>query len=294
MSACVCMYVQYTQCPPLFCREAQSSDQLRYQLSLLQTQQALMNAAKNNLANQPYNEVNSSLNNINNILKTLRDRVKNAVDKLMQMEVNCFIEVDLNVCGDIADTQATFKVLLNDVAEYYEQAAYLESILNGRTEALPVFLEKLGDVADRIKNLDKQISAARDAETRESIDVTTGGQVDPLADATGEEAEKVQFSFGTSLSEIVIDDFLCQNEVEESRECIHTKIPPQATQSPLWSMNSSAIDPASEGTLHTTLRDVETEIRATIQKVDIVRPWLDPEILLDPNIYTMVSVQCIS
>ena len=257
-------------------------------MSLLQAQQALMNAAKNDLAKRPYDDVNISLIKINDILETLHERVRNAVDTLMQMEVDCFTKVDLVVCGEIANTHAAFKVLLSDVAEYYEQAAYLESILNGRIEVLPVFLEKLGNVAGRVKSLDKQISAAKKAETRDSIDITTGGQVDPLAHTTGEEAGKTEFSFRTSMSGI--DDLFCENEAEDIQECTDIRIPPLATQSPLWSIYSSAVDPASADMLHDTLSSVEMEIRATLQKVDIVRPWLNPDILMDPNIYTMVSV----
>ena len=282
------IYVQYTQCPPLIYREAQSSDQLRYQLSLLQAQQALMNAAKNDIAIQTNEDVNTSLIKINVILETLHERVRNAVNTLMQMEVDCFAKVDLEACGSITDTQAAFKTLLSDVAKYYEQVAYLESILTGRNEMLPVFLEKLGDVAGRIKSLDKQISEAKKAETRESIDITTGGQVDPLTRTTGEEAGMTEFIFCTSMFET--DYSFCENEPENIQKCTDIRIPPLATQSPLWSMRSSAIDPASAGMLHATLSSVETEIRATIQKVDIVRPWLNPDILMDPNIYTMVSV----
>ena len=43
------------------------------------------------------------------------------------------------------------KFLLHEIAEVNEQVAYLEWILNGRDESLSVLLQKLSEVASRIK-----------------------------------------------------------------------------------------------------------------------------------------------
>ena len=253
-----------------------------------------MNAAKNDLANQTNEDVNASLDKIKVIMETLHERVKNAVDRLIQMEVECFAKVNLTVCGNIIDTHTAFKLLLNDVAEHYEQAAYLESILNGRTEALSVLLRKLGEIASSIKSLDKQISAAEDAETSETIDITTGKEVDPLVSISCKEAGKIQFSFHTSLFDA--DESLCEVEGEDSRNCSDVRIPLNATQSPLWSVHSCALDDDLVAldsdvlsTFHSEMNSLEAEIGALLLRVDIIRPWLDPDIFMDSNIYTMVS-----
>ena len=289
---------------PLACsfprREPQSSSQLRYQQSLLKAQQALLNATKNDLANKTSEDVNRSLDKIKDIMENLRKRVKNAVDKLIQMEVECFAKVNLTVCGDIINTHTAFKLLLDDVAEHYEQAAYLESILNGRAEALSVLQRKLNEVAGSIKNLDKQISAADDGETSELIDLATGKQVNHLASTTCMEAGKIQFSFHTSLSEV--DGSVCSNiepgSKNSSQYCSDVRIPLNATQTPLWSVHSCAIDDDLEAfddklsNFHADMNSIETEITASLQRVDIKRPWLDQNIFSDSDHYTMVSCEC--
>ena len=255
-----------------------------------------MNATKNDLANKTNEDVNNSLDKIKSIMDKLRKRVKNAVDKLMQMEVDCFAKVNLTVCGEIINTHTAFKLLLDDVAEHYEQAAYLESILNGRSEVLSVLQKKLSEVANSIKNLDKQISTAEDQETSQIIDLTTGKQVDHLASTTCMEAGKIQYSFRTVLAEV---ESACSTAEAGSKNsnpyCTDVRIPLNATQSPLWSVHSCAIDEDLEAfdnllsTFHAEMNSIEAEITASLQRVDIVRPWLDQNILLDSNHYTMVS-----
>ena len=251
-----------------------------------------MNATKNDLANKTNEDVNDSLDKIKAIMQTLRGRVKNAVDRLIQMEVECFAKVNLTICADIFNTHTAFKLLLNDIAEYYEQAAYLESILNGRDEALSVLLQKLSEIATGIKSLDNQISTAEDAETSGIIDLATGRQADPLASTTCVEAGKIQFSYHTSSE---TDELTCSSDTNSSQYCSDVRVPLNATQSPLWSVHSCAIDddlaPFDEilPKFHTVMNTIETEITASLQRVDIVRPWLDQNILLDSNHYTMVS-----
>ena len=64
----------------------------------------------------------------------------------------CFAKVTLTIiCGDIFNTHTTFKLLLHEIAKCYEQAAYLEWILNERDDTLSVLLQKLSEVANRIK-----------------------------------------------------------------------------------------------------------------------------------------------
>ena len=56
-------------------------------------------------------------------MRKLCKQVQNAVDKMLQMEVECFAKVNLTACGDIINTHTAFRLLLDDVAERFEQAA---------------------------------------------------------------------------------------------------------------------------------------------------------------------------
>ena len=282
----------------------ESSDELRYQESLLKAQQALMNATKNDLANKTNEDVNNSIEKIEDIMRKLRERVQNAVDKLLQMEVECFAKVNLTACGDIISSHTAFRLLLDDVAEHFEQAAYLESILNGRSESIDVLQQKLSEVSAKIKFLDTRISAAEKAETSETIDLsTTNKKSDISASVTCAEAGKIQFAFDSE--EATASSSLCSEDEdsqstdegnEDKKYCSDVRVPLNATQDPLWHASSCAVDSDLQAldnlmkNFTETMNSIQTKITASLYKVKVKRPWLDDDIFKDWDHFTMVSI----
>lgn len=271
----------------------ESSDELRYQMSLLKAKQALMNATQIDLANKTDEDVSNSLSKIEDVMNKLRLRVKSAVDKLLQMEIDCFAKVNLTVCGNIISTHTAFRLLLNDVAEHYEQAAYLESIFNRQEDTLSVLRKKLNDIAESIKDLDKRISQARDFETSNLVDISTGQLIDSSSSTTCMEAGKIEFTYLSS--EVPIDTSKCSKNPDQ-KYCADVRIPLNATGSPLWSVRSCSVDyelKAFDDVLadfHHEMNTIDVEIKASLHKVNIKRPWLDEKIFEDSDHFSMVSL----
>ncbi len=290
------MHPNIYECSVFLFRQPESSDELRYRISLLKAQQALMNATRNDLADKTNEDVSNSLTKIKEIMAKLQERVENAVDKLVQMEVDCFAKVNLTVCGNIIDSHTAFRLLLDGVAEHYEQAAYLESILNRREETISVLRQKLNEVAVSIKDLNKRILQAQDAETGELIDLSTGRLVDKTSSATCIEAGKIQFTYQSSQEPI--DTSKCFEEIqndESKKYCADVRVPLNAAQSPLWSVHSCSVDHDLEAfdnllsEFHHVMNTIDTEITASLHRVDVHRPWLDEKIFQDLDHYTMVK-----
>ena len=245
--------------------------------------------------------MNSSIEKIRDIKRKLSERVQNAVDKLLQMEVECFAKVNLTAYGDIINTHISFRQLLDDVAEHFEQAAYLESILNGRTESTAILQRKLGEVSAKTKLLDTRITNAEEAETSERIEMsTTCRKSDITSSITCTEAGKIQFAFDSE--EVIAASSLCSKDEGghegsgDANYCSDARVPLSIHQNPLWHVHSCAVDSDLKAfdnlikNFITTMNSMETKVTASLYEVKIKRPWFDQDIFKDSDHFAMVSI----
>ena len=92
-------------------RVDQSADELRYLRSMYQAQYALLNASRNELHNITSKDILYTLKKINSSLEDLGITVKNAINKLMQYQIECFTQVNVTACEIITGGQTAFKLV---------------------------------------------------------------------------------------------------------------------------------------------------------------------------------------
>ncbi len=134
---------------------------------------ALLNATKKELSSQTSADVDRKREQIKESLSNLSALIENGVDKLMHMEVQCFAAVNLTVCGEIENGHAAFRYLLEELAEHYDQANYLDSILKKTPKIIEVLNRQINQVNVDIKNLERQIATVSRSEMAEAIDSST-------------------------------------------------------------------------------------------------------------------------
>lgn len=264
-------------------RLPESADQLRYKKSLLLTKQALLNATSIELSNTTSHDVDERLRKLQKSKEELLILVQNGVDKLLQMEVECFTRINLTVCGAIVEGHTAFRIILEDITEHFEQAEYLESILKGRENTLPVLRGKLNEVSSNIKIMDAQISRADKDEIAEDIDASTSSDSDLTScPALGQ----IKFTFD---SRVVTD---CSDL--EGIECFDSRVPVNATTKHLWNVHSCTVDSEMQSfnllsNFTKLMNSVPVKVTASLQKVNVLRSWFDIAIFKDADHFTMVS-----
>ena len=268
--------------------------------SLLLTQQTLLNATKNELSSKTSASVDKTLKEISGNLAELRTLIDGGVEKLLQMEVECFTRVNLTVCGDIIGGHMAFRSLLQDISEHHAQAEYLHSILTGRASTVAVLQEKLLQVSSELTAVNAMISDADTAETADSIDARTNEDTD-IGSCPDE--GQVRFSFD-SRSVDTIEACMEEEDVEEEEEggsgasnkveCLDVEVPANSTINGMWNVHSCPIESElmSFGILQNftqLMNSVPLKVSASLLKVEVHRPWFQEAIFEDSEHFTMVS-----
>ena len=262
---------------------------MRYKKSLLLAQQALLNATKNELSSKTTAEINNTLQEIKRSLSDLRDLVKNGVDKLLHMEVECFTRVNLTVCADIINGHTAFRFLLQEVSEHFAQAEYLKSILEGRSDSVQEIERKLSKIFSDLITINAQITKAGKAETAESIDATTSTDTNVIG-CPG--AKQLKFAFD---SRQVDTDLHCQESGNGTRNCIDIEVPINATSTNLWNIHSCPVDSELKSfkvfdNFTKLMNSVPVKISASLLKVTVNRRWFDRSIFENVDHFTMVGI----
>ena len=91
----------------------ESADELWYRKSLLQAEQALLNASREELHNITSEDIKYTLEQINNSVAELDNNIQNAVDKLLQFEIECFTRVNASACELIVDGHMAFNRIVD-------------------------------------------------------------------------------------------------------------------------------------------------------------------------------------
>lgn len=236
-------------------------------------------------------DVNKTLREIETSLSELRILIKNGVDKLLQMEVDCFTRVNLTVCANIIGGHTAFRLLLQEISEHFAQAEYLRSVLEGRSDSILELKSKLSKISSNLKAIDALITKTSRAEIAESIDASTSTDEEVIS-CPG--ARQIKFTFD---SRTVNTSTFCQ-ESESGRSnltsCIDIEIPANATNTNLWNIHSCAVDNELKSFkvfdyFTKLMNSVPLKISASLLKVNIERRWLDLSILKDMEHFTMVS-----
>lgn len=277
---------------------AESADELRYRKSLLQTEQALLNASKNELKNITSEDIKHTLEQINGSIADLDTKVKNAVDKLLQYEIECFTSVNASACDMIINGHTAFKLILDKIAEHFEQASYLQSLLNSREESIDVIERKLQTSATQINILNSKIKAAELLQIEKDIDLSSNNNIETRSCP---EAGKIHFTFDTKHT--TIDSYACsdasdsQNKEEEKLPYCHDeRIPVNVSQHMLWNVASCSVDHQLRAfglydNFTRLMNSAPAVLTASLSKVDIHRPWFDKTIFSDWEHFTMVSAK---
>ena len=279
------------------CSSVESADQLRYRKSLLLTQQMLLNSTKNELNSKTSSDVNATLLGIQNSLSDLRTLIEGGVDKLLQMEVECFTRVNLTVCGDIIGGHTAFRALLQDIAEHYAQAEYLESLLVGKSTTIKVLQKRLVEVTTELRMVDALIAKAEETETEMAIDTRTDNDADV---SSCPDEGQVRFSFdsrGVDVEEMCDEEGEGEGEGsggDDNMDCIDVQVPANTTINKMWNVHSCSIENELKSFGHlrnfTNLMDsAPIKISASLLKVKVRRPWFQVPIFEDSEHFTMVS-----
>ena len=265
-------------------RLPESADELRYRKSQLLTKQALLTATSAELSNVTSADIDSRLETLKRNKEELMRLVQNAVDKLLHMEVECFTKINLTACGEIKNGHTAFHSILEEITEHFEQAEYLESVLNGRENTLPVLRSKLNTISNELKNLDSKISIAEKREVAEEIEVSTSSDFESAScPALGQ----IKFTFDSEACCQVID---CP-----SNECFDSRVPVNATTTLMWNVQSCAVDNELKAlnqfdSFTEVMNSAAVKFTASLQKVKIKRSWMDVDMLEQTDHYTMVRV----
>lgn len=266
------------------------------------TQQILLNSTMNELSAKTSASVNQTLESIHDSLLQLRTLIDRGVEKLLQMEVECFTRVNLTVCGDIIGGHTAFRSLLVDISEHYAQAEYLKAILQGKSSAISTIREKLVDIFSELQRIQAMINHAEKTETAESVDMSTSSDADV---SSCPDQGQIKFAFD---SRTVNSDEYCEDEeyFEEGeegegegsgdmiKECVDVEVPANSTERNIWDVHSCPIESelSSFRLLHNftqLVNSVPIKIFASLQKVKVHRPWFQPSIFEDSEHFTIVS-----
>ena len=281
------------------CRVEQSSDELRYLKSLLQAQYSLLNASLNELHNITSKDIVYTLEKINSSLLNLNTKVNNAIDKLMQFQIECFTQVNASACKIITTGENAFKFILDKMAEHYEQAEYLESVLNSRNQSIIVLGQKLDDIQGQINVLVSMIDKAERNRIERDADLTTRENF---------EAKSCPTAWGKTLytyesDSTILDDVTCSGKVAVDignntmvPYCLDERIPIDSSRRLLWNLVSCSVDYHAKGfgrynDFVSLMNTAKSKISATLTKVDIRRMWFDEAIFRNWEYFSFVSVK---
>jgi len=263
----------------------ESSDELRYKLSLLQSKRALLTATDVELSSKTSADVNRTLNQISSSLLHIRQLIANGVDKLLQMEVECFTRVNLSVCNEIINGHAAFRFLLQELAGHFAQAEYLESILRGRPQVIKVIREKLLEVQSGIEILEAKINETTELEAGEIVDLSTSSDIPEVTSCPG--VGQIKFTFDST--EVDSD---CRDDIDDA--CFDIAVPINASSRHLWNVESCTIDSElkSYGMFESFVKlmnSVPFKVTASLMAVNVRRPWFDVSLFEDSDHFTMVG-----
>ena len=265
---------------------------------MFETEQALLNASRNELSNITSEDIKYTLELINSSIADLDTKVNNAVDKLLQYEIECFTSVNASACELIVNGHTAFKQILDKIAEHFEQASYLQSLLNRRNESLSVIDQKLQSTATQIKVLDSKIKTAELKQIQKDMDLSSNNNIETRSCP---EEGNIHFTFDTENT--VLDSYLCNDDVAEDGKgenlpyCRDERVPVNVSQSMLWNVASCSVDNQLNAFgLHDNfirlMNLAQAKITASLSKVDIHRPWFDETIFRDWEHFTLVSLTC--
>ena len=266
---------------------------------MLQAQYGLLNVSRNELHNITSKDILYTLKKINSSLEDLGRTVRNAVDKLMQFQIECFTQVNASACAIITSGETAFKFIIDKIAEHYEQAAFLEAILNSRNESIIVIGDKLDEIERQMDVLDSKIEKAE----RERIDKDAD-----LAANANFDVKSCPTSWGKTLytyesEHTVLDDTTCSGKVAVDvgnntmiPYCLDERIPVNTSERLLWNLASCSVDLQTKAfgrydDFITLMNTVPSKISASLTKVNIKRAWFDEAIFRDWEHFTVVSMK---
>ena len=266
----------------------ESTDELQYRKSLLQAKKALLNATKNELSSQTNAEINQKRKKINESLSNISAMIQTGIDTLLQMEVECFAAVNLTICGEIENGHAAFRYLLEELAEHYAQAEYLDSILKKTPQVIEVLNEQLTVVNSAISNLDREIAVASKQEVTEAIDSSTSGSAD-ITSCPG--VGQIRFMFDSQSYNV---ESYCNGPIENRMNCTYVEVPLNVSSRNLWDVHSCSVDTELRtfGTYNDfkkLMNSIPLKVSASLLQVNVHRSWFDPSIFENSDHFTMVS-----
>ena len=277
---------------------AESADELRYRKSLLQTEQALLNASRNELNNITSEDIKHTLEQINNSIAELDVIVHNAVDKLLQYEIECFTSVNVSACDVIVNGHTAFKRVLDEIAEHFEQASYLQSLLSSREDSITVIDRKLQNSATQINVLDAKIKQAELTQIEKDIDLSSNNNIETRSCPS---EGSIHFTFDTKHTSF--DSYTCADKSDHGSDsgehslpyCTDERIPVDVTQTKLWNVVSCSVDNQLRAfklydNFIKLMNSAQAKVTASLSKVDIRRHWFDETIFRDGQHFTMVRV----
>lgn len=279
-------------------RVQQSADELRYLKSLLQAQYKMLNASRNELHNITSNDILYTLDKINASLLYLDEKVNNAIDKLMQFQIECFTQVNATACKIITTGENVFKFIIDKMAEHYEQAAYLESVLQSRNLSIIMLDEKLIGIERQINALISMIDLAERDNIERNADLTSRENFAAKSCPTA--WEKTLFTYESDKT--ILDDVICSGKVTVDigndtmvPYCPDERIPINSSKRLLWNLASCSVDNHAKGfgrynDFVSLMNTAKSKISATLTKVDIQRAWFDEAIFRNWEYFSFVSI----
>ena len=274
----------------------ESADELRYRKSLLQTEQALLNASRNELNNITSEDIKHTLEQINKSVADLDVVVQNAVDKLLQYEIECFTSVNASACNVIVNGHTAFKLILDEIAEHFEQAGYLQSLLNSREDSISVINRKLQNSATQINVLDAKIKQAELTQIEKDIDLSSNNNIETKSCPS---EGSIHFTFDSKNT--LADSYTCgdssgsESDEDSLPNCMDERIPVDVSKVKVWNVVSCSVDHQLRAfglydSFIQLMNSAPAKVTASLSKVDIRRHWFDETIFRDGQHFTMVSV----
>jgi hypothetical protein len=265
---------------------------------MYQAQHALLKASRNELHNITSKDIQYTLKKINASLENLGATVKNAIDKMMQYQIECFTQVNASACEIITSGETAFKFIVDKIAEHYEQAAYLQAILNSRNESIIVIGDKMDEITRDIDALNSRIEIAE----RERIDKDT-----EVVANTNFDVKSCPTAWGKTLftyesDHTVLDTVTCSGKVALDvgnntmvPYCLDEKVPVNTSERLLWNLASCSVDLQTKA-FHRykdfiiLMNTSPSKVSAALTKVKIKRAWFDEAIFRDWEHFTLVSI----
>ena len=274
-----------------------STDELRYKLAVLLTEEALAITMMGEVIGQSHEQLLNRLDQVKNSLTLLHTSANDTLKAITKSESDCYTGTNVSACDAMNSQYTNFRFTLDRMTDHYAQVEYLRSAIYSEPIDIDVIDRRLAKLSTQIRSLEAQIQASDFAEREKELELRTSHVVP----TTCTDPEHTRFTFDSKTADSNYD---CSNFIPVGSS--YWMVPPQVLTRNVWDVRSCEVDdelrsyivPDAFSSQDKNLYDefkkeidnADFNITASLTKVRIERPWFDLHLFTEPNKYDMVRL----